>query len=79
MKHTPACRKVIRTVLNDNVIRQNLIVLGKEQSQKFTVEKLAHEHLFVFKLALKTFNKRRYLLYKFLYEPIHSLTMHIKK
>jgi len=60
-------------------LRETLVSRGKEQAKKFSVRNLATRHLEVFRLAAQSYRKRRYMYYKYIYEPSHTLKMYAKR
>jgi glycosyltransferase involved in cell wall biosynthesis len=69
----------IHTLWNNSDLRRQLVVLGKEQAKKFSVKKVAASHLEVFDHAVQSYNKSRFLFFKYLYEPLHTYKMFRKK
>lgn len=56
-----------------------LRVKGREQGQKFSVKNLVERHIEVFNLAIQSYRKSRYIYYKYIYEPLHTFKMYMKK
>ncbi|MEJ2009039.1 MAG: glycosyltransferase family 1 protein, partial [Acidobacteriota bacterium] len=64
---------------NDEQLRQEFIGLGKVQAQKFSVKKMADDHIRAFNQAAGSFSRKKYLYHKYIYEPLHILRMKPKK
>lgn len=71
--------KKIHQVWTSAELQKTLAKKGKEQAKKFSVRNLATRHLEVFRLAAKSYRKRRYMYYKYVYEPSHTLRMYAKR
>jgi glycosyltransferase involved in cell wall biosynthesis len=67
--------KKINEVLSDTTLRNRLILLGKEQSNRFSVKHLAERHLEVFDRAVHSYRGSRYLFYRCIREPLHTYKM----
>ncbi len=60
-------------------LQKMLATKGKERAKKFSARNLATRHLEVFRLAADSYRKRRYMYYRYAYEPWHKLKMHTKR
>jgi len=69
----------IYKVWTNKELQQRLRENGKAQAQNFSVAQLFKRHLEVFELAFQSYRKRRYIYYKYIYEPIHTFRMYWKK
>jgi glycosyltransferase involved in cell wall biosynthesis len=63
----------------DSGLRRKIAAAGKERSKLFSVTQMAARHIEVFESARSTYNKRRYLYYKFITEPMHTFKMQTKR
>lgn len=69
----------IHQVWTDPELQKTLQRKGKEQAKKFSVKSLAESHQKVFNLAAQSYRKRRYMFYKYAYEPLHTFKMYMKR
>jgi len=69
----------IQKVWFNKELQKTLIDKGRERAKRFSVKNLAKDHLEAFNLAAKSYNKNRYLFYKYIYEPLYTLKMFSKK
>lgn len=71
--------KKIHQVWTSAKLQKTLAKKGKERAKKFSARNLATRHLEVFRLAATSYRKRRYMYYKYVYEPSHTLRMRVKR
>jgi len=69
----------IYTIWKDKKLRNSLAQKGLENAKRFSIEKTARKHIETFQRAAVAFNKPRFFYHKYIYEPLNSYKMHIKK
>jgi len=71
--------KKIHQVWTTPELQKTLVNKGKDQVKKFSAKYLAAHHLEVFRIAAQSYRKRRYMYYKYVYEPLHTFKMYAKR
>ena len=69
------CAAKILAVWNNLALREELIGRGCQEARRFSAERLAEDHLSVFRKACIDFSYVRYLKNKFLFNPLHDFRL----